>query len=210
MSHLVRVDGIEMFATVRGHSLECDSCGERYDGGNDEDKGGPLMPCGYRELRPQMILEHGMRLGWTGLEKYKDPASVRGVAPPDLCPVCSAMKGAPYWPTVVEEPAGTAVLVYRRDGPLVQRFTVVRPLDRAPLGIDTEGWPVRDRYNEPPAVMELKVTASETVVQGIHFDSNVRWPSQQRGECFKEKAPRIRLWSWGDGKVYGKEVSQSR
>lgn len=210
MGHIVTVVGIERHATVRGHTLECDECGDTYNGGNGGSRGGPIMPNGYRELKPVMLVEHAIRLGWTGLEKYQDPSSVKGMAPPDLCPICSAMKDAPYWPTVVEEPASIAVLVYRKDGPLVQRYTVVRPLAHMPFGINTEGWPVRDRYNEPPAVIDLKVTASETNVRGIYFESNVQWPDRKRGEGFKDKAPKIRLWSWGDGHVYAKEVSSKR
>jgi hypothetical protein len=207
MAHLVKVDGIEL-GNARGHRLECDECGDIYTGGNHEDRGGPFRPNGYRGVDRQQIVEDAIHLGWTGLEKYQDPNHTKGKAAPDRCPICSAMKGAPYVPTVVHEPNGIAVVVYRPELPLVQKHTIVRPLGRAPFGVNTEGWPTRDRYSEPPAVLELKFTASESGMHSIFFESNVRWPERKRGDGFKEKAPKIRLWSWGDGKVYAKELLQ--
>lgn len=207
MAHIVKVDGIEMYATARGHGLECDECGDTYTGGNHEDRGGPYKPNGYRGTNHHEIVADGIQLGWTGLEKYLDPSKVKGVASPDRCPICSAMKEAPYVPTTVHEPDGIAVVVYRSELPLVQKHTIVRPLGLKMFGVNTTGWPVRDRYNEPPAVLELKFTASENWMHSIYFESNVSWPGRKRGEGFKEKAPKICLWSWGDGKVYAREIT---
>jgi hypothetical protein len=207
MAHIVKVEGIELFATARGHSLECDECGDTYIGGNHEDRGGPYQPNGYRSIDRQQIVEDAMRLGWTGLEKYQDPSQAKGTAALDLCPVCSAMRKAPYWPTHVHEPKGIGHVMYNPAGPLVQRHTVVRPLEKGPFGVTLGGWPLRDRYNEPPAILDIKFTASENGVSSIYFDSSVRWPSRKRGEGFKSPAPMIRLWSWGDGKVYAKELN---
>jgi hypothetical protein len=207
MAHIVKVDGIEMFATARGHSLECDECGDTYTGGNGEDRGGPIMINGYRSVDRSEIVSDAAQLGWTGLTKYLAPAEVKGMAPPDLCPVCSVMKHAPYWPTVVHEPKGIKTLMYSDKGPLVQRHTVVRPLEKGPFGITIVGWPLLDRYNQPPAVMDVKFTASENGVNSIYFDGSVKWPYRKRGEGFKSVAPKIRLWSWGDGKVYAKEIT---
>jgi len=205
---ITKVDGIERFLTTHGHTLECDECGEQYNGGNDEDKGGPLMPQGYRGMSPTQILDHGIRLGWTGLEKYQDPSKVKGVAPPDRCPVCAAMKGAPYWPAIIHEPIAHAILFYRADGPLMQSHTVVLPLTRTKIHISSLDWPERDRYNEPPAVLKLKIVANEKNPDGWIFNTTIHWPGQKGKPQFKAKSPIIRLWSWGDGKVYAKEVSR--
>jgi hypothetical protein len=213
MGHIVtiaKVDGIERFMTTHGHTLECDNCGEQYNGGNDEDKGGPLMPDGYRGISPATILDHGERLGWTGLDKYKDWTKIQGMAPSDLCPVCSAMKGAPYWPVNIHEPLSLVRLWYVAKAPLVQKHTVVLPMENRIVEINTNAWPRRDRYNQPPAVLEVKFITKDSPFVGLSFESKIRWPGQKGKPQFKEKSPLIRLWSWGDGKVYAKEVSPKR
>jgi hypothetical protein len=212
MGHIVtitKVDNIERFLTTHGHTLECDECGEQYNGGNDEDKGGPLMPNGYRGMSPSQILDHGEKLGWTGLAKYHDWTKIQGMAPPDLCPVCSAMKKAPYWATVIHEPDTLTTLRYEKRGPILQTHSIVMPLERREISITTRDWPERDRYNVAPAVMMVKVIGTDDGNIRLGFDTNVRWIDRKPG-FLKGKSHLLRLWSWGDNKVYVKEVSPKR
>jgi hypothetical protein len=205
MGHLVKVDGIEINATVRAQSLECDECNDQYNGGNGEDKAGPIKPNGYRSITPTDLIWDAKRLGWTGLEKYETPP--QGKAPPDLCPVCSAMKRAPYWPTLVHEPIGSLIIAYQPTGPLVQRHVLVAPLERRKIGVGVHNWPGRSRVIQAPAIIDVKIVAQEMGPLEIDFLNIVRWPGHKAQPPFKAKSPTIRLWSWGDGKVYAKEVS---
>lgn len=90
MPHLDTVTGIERYLNVRGYSLVCDVCKVTYNGGNGSDPAVPYRPRGYRFGEQDLLIEHALQLGWTGVEQYLQTTGQDQEVKIDKCPHCSA------------------------------------------------------------------------------------------------------------------------